>query len=206
LQNSRCRLFSIIIELFFYWKSRGIGPWSHGPQVHGFGSWVHGIVDQSRSLILIRATMILLKWKDIDDLIPALHLRATTHITPGWRGRCIGPVRRCYRGLTEAPLQSSLGPGDAGFWGQNDARRDGVLTRGETRWGTAPRWLTAVASLLWAQATVSGGSGTLPTSISSSTPSSWPPRAYRPVQWLQSTTFSSNFVAARVQRDSSFAS
>jgi hypothetical protein len=31
LQNSRRRLFSIIIELFFYWKSRGIGPRSHGP-------------------------------------------------------------------------------------------------------------------------------------------------------------------------------
>jgi hypothetical protein len=31
LQNSRRRLFSIIIELFFYRKSRGVGPRSHGP-------------------------------------------------------------------------------------------------------------------------------------------------------------------------------
>jgi hypothetical protein len=31
LQNSEHRLFSIIIELFFYWTSRGIGPAPHGP-------------------------------------------------------------------------------------------------------------------------------------------------------------------------------
>jgi hypothetical protein len=31
LQNSRRHLFSIIIKLFFYWKSCGIGPRSHGP-------------------------------------------------------------------------------------------------------------------------------------------------------------------------------
>jgi hypothetical protein len=31
LQNSRRRLVSSIIRLFFYWKSRGIGPRCHGP-------------------------------------------------------------------------------------------------------------------------------------------------------------------------------
>jgi hypothetical protein len=31
-------------------------------RVHGFSSWVHDIVDQSQSLILIRAARILSKW------------------------------------------------------------------------------------------------------------------------------------------------
>jgi hypothetical protein len=53
---------------------------------------------------------------------------------------------------------------------------------------------------------VSDGSGTLLAPRSSSTPSSWPPLASKPVQLLQSTMFSSNLVAARVQRVSSFAS
>jgi hypothetical protein len=44
-------------------------------RVHGFGSWVYGIVDQSRPLILIRAARILLKQKGIGDLILALHLQ-----------------------------------------------------------------------------------------------------------------------------------
>jgi hypothetical protein len=81
---------------------------------------------------------------------------------------------------------------------------DGVLTRGKMRQGTTPRWLAAVASLLRAWATLSDGSGTLVALRSSSTPSSWPHLASRPVQWLQSTTFSSNLVAARVRRVSSF--
>jgi hypothetical protein len=100
---------------------------------------------------------------------------------------------------------SSPRHGDAGFLGQNDAGVDGVLTRGETQRGMTPRWLAAAASLLRAWAMMSGGSGALPTSRSSSTPSSWPPLASRLVQWLQSRTFISNLVAARVRWVSSFA-
>jgi hypothetical protein len=45
-------------------------------RLHSFGSCVHDIVDHSRSLILWSAARILLKWKGIDNLILALHLRA----------------------------------------------------------------------------------------------------------------------------------
>jgi hypothetical protein len=55
-------------------------------------------------------------------------------------------------------------------------------------------------------AVVRSSSGEAPTSRSSPTSSSWAPLASRPVQWLQSVTNSSNFVAARVQRVSSLAS
>jgi hypothetical protein len=91
-----------------------------------------------------------------------------------------------------------------GFLGQNNVGVDGVLTRGETRRGMAPKWLTAAASLLQAWAIVSVGFGALPPSRSSSMPSTWPPLASRPVQWLQSMTFSSNLVAARVRWVSCF--
>jgi hypothetical protein len=168
-------------------------------RVHDFNSWVHGI-DQSRLLILIQAARILLKWKGIGDLIPTLHL----WVDNSYHTR---PTRVAHKpGATacqsSAPELSEHG--DAGFWGQNDAGVDGVLTRAKTRRGTAPWWLAAVASRLWARAMVSGGFGTLPASISSSTPSSWPPLASRPVQWLQSMTFSSNLVTARVRWVSSF--
>jgi hypothetical protein len=66
---------------------------------------------------------------------------------------------------------------DAGFLGQNDAGVDEVLTRDETWWGTAPRWLAVAAPLLRSWTTVSGGTSTLPASRSSLTPSSWPPLA-----------------------------
>jgi hypothetical protein len=99
------------------------------------------------------------------------------HIKPGRRGRRIGPAWWRHGGLIGASLPSSTGHGDAGFLGQNDAGIDGVLTRDETRWGTAPRWLAAMAPLLREGTTVSGGSGTLPASRSSSMPSSWPPLA-----------------------------
>jgi hypothetical protein len=164
-------------------------------RVHGFSSWVHNIVDQSRPLILIRTGRILLKRKGW-----------TAHIKLGrWR-RCTGPEWWRQRGLARAPLLSSPRHGDAGFLGQNDVRVDMVLTWGETWWGTAPRWLVAAATLLWARATVSGGSGALPTSRSSSASSSWPPLASRLVQWLQSMMVSSNLVAARVWQVSRFAS
>jgi hypothetical protein len=80
-------------------------------------------------------------------------------------------------GLTGASLLSSLVHVDARFLGRNDAGVDVVLTRDETRWGTAPGWLTAAAPLLRARTTVSGGSGALPASRSISTRSSWPPLA-----------------------------
>jgi hypothetical protein len=147
--------------------------------------------------------MILLKRKGIGDLILALHLRAGDSQQTDQRGRCIGQTRWCHRGLTGAPLPSSLGHGDAGFLGQNDMGVDGVLTQGKMRRGTAPRWLAVVASLLQAWATASGGSDALPAS-SSPTSSSWPPLASRLVQWLQSVTNSSNLVAARVRRVLSF--
>jgi hypothetical protein len=80
-------------------------------------------------------------------------------------------------GLTGASLPSSPRHDNAGFLGQNDTGVDEVLTQDETRRGTPPRWLTAVAPLLRARMTVSGGSGTLSASRSSSTRSSWPPLA-----------------------------
>jgi hypothetical protein len=92
----------------------------HGPmdRVHGFGSWVHGIVDHSRLLILWCATRILLKRKGIDNLILALHLRADGSHQTRWRGRHIGPARQCHGGgLAEASLLSSPGHDDVGVFG-----------------------------------------------------------------------------------------
>jgi hypothetical protein len=80
-------------------------------------------------------------------------------------------------GLAGASLSSSPGHGETGLLGQNDARVDGVLTRDETRRGMTPRWLAAAAPLLRARMMVSGGSGALPGSRSSSMPSLWPPLA-----------------------------
>jgi hypothetical protein len=80
-------------------------------------------------------------------------------------------------GLARASLLSSLGHSDVEFLGQNDAGVDEVLTRDETRRGTAQRWLVTVAPLLRAWTMVSGGSGALLASRSSSTASSWPPLA-----------------------------
>jgi hypothetical protein len=54
-------------------------------------------------------------------------------------------------------------------------------------------------------AAVRSSSGEAPTSRSSPTSSPWPPLASRPVQWLQWATNSSNLVAAKVRRVSSFA-
>jgi hypothetical protein len=71
------------------------------------------------------------------------------HIKPGRRGWRTGPERwRHGGGLAGVPLSSSPGHDFTGFLGQNDLGVDGVLTRGETQWGTAPRWLATVASLL----------------------------------------------------------
>jgi hypothetical protein len=66
-------------------------------RVHGLSSWVHGIVDHSRPLILRSMAQILLKRKDIDDLIEVVDQgvdgwdragdvasqRATTHLSRG---------------------------------------------------------------------------------------------------------------------------
>jgi hypothetical protein len=49
MQNSRHRLFSIIIELFFYWKSYGIGPLSHGLGLWWVTGMVHGFIKPSPS-------------------------------------------------------------------------------------------------------------------------------------------------------------
>jgi hypothetical protein len=97
---------------------------------------------------------------------------------------------------------------DMTAWVQTLKRRRGnndSYPRQKTQRGTAPRWLAAAASLLQAQATASSGSSAPPTSRNSPTSSSWPPLASRLVQWLQSAMNSSNLVAARVQRVSSFA-
>jgi hypothetical protein len=58
-----------------------------------------------------------------------------------------------------------------------------------------------------ARAAVGGSEvfGEAPASRSSQASSSWPPLASRSVQWLQSVMNSSNLVAARVRRISSFA-
>jgi hypothetical protein len=146
-------------------------------RVHGFGSWVHGIVDHSRSLILWSAAQILLKWKGFSNIILALHLWADNSPQTQPTGRCIGPAWRRHGALTGASLPSSWGHGDVGILGQNDTGVDGVLIWDKTWLGTAPRWLTTVAPLIQSQTTVSGGSGALLPSRSSSTPSTWPPLA-----------------------------
>jgi hypothetical protein len=94
-------------------------------------------------------------------------------------GQSIGPAwwRHGGGGLAGASLPSSPGHDDMGFLGQNDVGVDGFLTWDETRRGMAPRWLAAADPLLRAQTMVSGESGALPASRSSSTPSSWPPLA-----------------------------
>jgi hypothetical protein len=169
-------------------------------QVHGFGSWVYGIRDQSRPLILIWAARILLKRKGIGDVILALHLWPGISQWTGRWGWRTGPVRWRHRGLDGAPLSSYPGHADMVFSGQNDMVVDRVLTQGKTWLGTTPRWLAAEASHLQAWAMVSGGSGALPASWSSPTSSSWPPLASRPIQLLQSVMNSSNMVAARVRK------
>jgi hypothetical protein len=83
---------------------------------------------------------------------------------------------------------------------------DGLLTWGKTWWGTASRWLVATALLLRSSGAVHGHSKVAPASRSSTTSSSWPTLASRPLQWLQSATNSLNLVAARARRVSSFAS
>jgi hypothetical protein len=138
-------------------------------RVHGFGSWVNGILVHSRSLILWSTARIFLKQKRIGNLILALHLRADD----SHRSSAVAP----WGGLTEASLLSSLGHVDAGFLGQNDAGLNGVLTQDETRRGTTTRWFAVAAPDLRAWTTVSGGSGALLASTSSSTPFSWPPLA-----------------------------
>jgi hypothetical protein len=173
-------------------------------RVHGFGSWVHDIADQSRPLILIRAARILLKWKGIGDLILTLHLWAdgSHHIRPTGAAHRPGAAGQWGAHRSFAPELSGA------WWrrvfGAKWCGVDGVLTRGEMRWGTTPRRLAAVVSLLRARVTVSDDFDTLLAPRSSSTPSSWPPLASRLVQWLESMTFSSNLVAARVQRVTSF--
>jgi hypothetical protein len=93
--------------------------------------------------------------------------------TPADRGGA--QVRRgdTMGGSPELRSPSSPGHDDVRFWGQNEAGIDGVLTRDETWWGTTPRWLVAVGPLLLARMMVSGGSGALLASRSSSTSSSW---------------------------------
>jgi hypothetical protein len=96
-------------------------------QVHGFGSWVHGIVDHSRPLILWSAAQILLKRKRIGNLILTLHLRVDeSHYTR--------PMRAAHRTSAAAPWgggspklhsQALWGTTTWGFWGK--------MTRGLTR-------------------------------------------------------------------------
>jgi hypothetical protein len=146
-------------------------------RVHGFGSWVHGIVDHSWTLILWSAAQILLKQKGTGNLILTLHLQADgSHQTR--------PTRVVHRSGMVAPWGGSLELRSRALRAQRrevfGAKRcgvDGVLTQDETQRGTAPRWLTAAAPLLRVWTTVSGGSGTLSASRSSSTPSLWPPLA-----------------------------
>jgi hypothetical protein len=198
LQNCRRQLFSITIELFFYWKSHGLGPRSHGP-----GPWFRLMSPRhSRPISTVDFNS---GGKDFIKMKGYRRSNPNPRSWPTRRGRRIGPVRQHHRGLAEALPTSSPGHGDAGFLGQNDTGVDGVLTRAKMWQGMAPRRLTEATSLLRALTMVNGRSGTLPASRSSSTPSSWPPLASRPIQWLQSMTFSSNLVAARVWRVSSFA-
>jgi hypothetical protein len=69
-------------------------------RVHGFGSWVHGIVDHSQPLNLWSAAQILLKWKGIGNLILTLHLRADG-------SHRIWPTGLVYRSSTAAPWGGS---------------------------------------------------------------------------------------------------
>jgi hypothetical protein len=162
-------------------------------RVHGFSSWVYGIVDQSRPLILIQAARILLRKIGIGDAILALHLWAGGSRWTGRQGWCTGPARWCHRGLAGAPLLSSPGHDDVGFSGPNDAGVDMVLTWGKTRHGTASRQLAATTLVLRISSVVHGHSKAAPTSRSSPTSSLWPPLASRLVQWLQSVRNSLNF-------------
>jgi hypothetical protein len=124
-------------------------------RVHGFGSWVHDIADQSRPLILIRAARILLKWKGIGDLILTLHLWAdgSYHIRPTGAAHRPGVAGQWGAHRSFAPELSGA------WWrrvfGAKWCGVDGVLTRGEMQWGTAPRRLATVVSLLRARVTVS---------------------------------------------------
>jgi hypothetical protein len=173
--------------------------------VHGFGPCVHDIVDQSRSLILIRAARILLKRKGIGDRILALYLRADESSNPadgcGAQARCGGATG----GLRELRSRPPRGTVTRDFGGKTTRGSTGSLPgakRGGERLQDGSR---RRLSLLRAWAMASDDSDALPASRSSSTPSLWPPLASRPVQWLQLMMFSSNLVAARVHWVSSFA-
>jgi hypothetical protein len=100
-------------------------------RVHGFGSWVHGIVDHSRPLILWSATRILLKRKGISNLILALHLRAdASHQIRPMRVAQRSGTATPWRGSPELHSQALRGTATRGFWGK--------MTRGLT--GSLPRW------------------------------------------------------------------
>jgi hypothetical protein len=53
LKNSRRHYFYLIIKLFFYWKSYGIGPRSHGlgPRSRLMGPWHRGSLSAIDSLV-----------------------------------------------------------------------------------------------------------------------------------------------------------
>jgi hypothetical protein len=133
-------------------------------RVHGFGSWVHGIVDHSRSLILWSAAQILLKWKGFSNLILALHLWADSSHQTQPTGRCIGPAWRRHRALTELHSQALGGTATWGFRGKMTRGSTGSLSGTKRGWerlqGGSRRWLpssnhrrrwAAALALFWLQ-------------------------------------------------------
>jgi hypothetical protein len=86
--------------------------------VHDFGSCVYGIVDQSRTLILIWAARILLKWKGIGDIILALHHWAGGSQRIGREGWRTGSAWWHHRGLPELCPRVLRGTVTRGFWGK----------------------------------------------------------------------------------------
>jgi hypothetical protein len=98
--------------------------------------------------------------------------------------RCTLCLRWCHGQAVGALFPRVIGHDSLG---SNPKRRWGslrLLLEAKTWRGTAPRRLTAAASLLQAWTMVSGGSGAPPASRSSSMSFSWPSLASRLVQWL----------------------
>jgi hypothetical protein len=126
-------------------------------RVHGFGSWVNGILVHSRSLILWSTARIFLKQKRIGNLILALHLRAddshrSSAVAP-WGGG--SPKLRSW---------ALWGTSTRGFWGKMTRgsteslpgmKRGGEQLQGGSRWRLptsehGQQWAVAPA-LFWLQ-------------------------------------------------------
>jgi hypothetical protein len=130
-------------------------------RVHGFGSWVHDIVDQSWPLMLIQVARILLKrryrWSNPGP--PSTSEWVTSNLVDGggaqaWRDSAIGGSQvfrsQALRGTVTWGFWGKMMWGSTGFW--PDAKRGGEwLQDGSHRWLPSSehgqRW--AAASVLF---------------------------------------------------------